>query len=421
MADCSERMLEAMEELADAIEDAQYVNAISSQEDGPKPVIPWEKPTDDELRVWEERVKSKPSVSVPFSLEWCCQQPIGYFLFSQFIKKRCKDYARINFCEDVLRFRKLQTKQERLDLTVQIARFFLGFEKSPTMVHIEAPIADDATQSNLSGSIPEKRIEGDVENLTSTDESLASPPTMKYIWPLPPRTEIEEYDLAWPVYDKAMSLEKTASGDKMHIAESCICQMTPDELDELFVMGTDHPICSESIIGLKGPVLAEILSIVQENAFAVTSPKALQKSDSMYRRSSSDSFSLHIIDSRNPSSSTRSLLDTAHVSGTMVPTPDLSATNGAIGNHHRSPPSSQRSLQQKVVSLPRDFFDKAEYVIMESLKRQYWDSFVESPYWTKLKNFLWYQDRRVIPEDFFVLRVLGRGGFGLVTGKRISF
>lgn len=426
-----------MEELADAIEDAQYVNAISSQEDGPKPVIPWEKPSDDELMSWEDRVKSRPSTATPFSLEWVCQQPIGYFLFSQFLKKTCKDYVRINFCEDVLRYRKLQTKQERLDLTVQMARFFLGFEKSPTIVHTEAPITEDSINSNLNGVIPEKRIEVDMDN--PTEESLTSPSAVKYIWPLPPRTEIEEYDLARPMNESKPS-DRTASGDlvelsfgvskrkiidKMVTGESRITHMSRDELDALFAAGTDHPICSESIIGLKGPVLAEILSIVQANAFAVTAPKSsrspselssFQKSDSIYRRSSSDSLSLHFLETRNPSSS-RSLLDVAVSNNDTAPTDDSATTNGAVDNRPRAASSSQRKLQQNVVSLPTDFFDKAEYVIMESLKCQYWSSFVKSRYWTKLKHFLWYQDRRVIPEDFFVLRVLGRGGFGLVTGK----
>jgi hypothetical protein len=35
-----------MEELQDAIEDAQYLSAVSSVEDGPRPVLPWEIPTE---------------------------------------------------------------------------------------------------------------------------------------------------------------------------------------------------------------------------------------------------------------------------------------------------------------------------------------------------------------------------------------
>ena len=47
-----------MEELQDAIEDAQYVNAIATQEEGPRPVLAWEIPTEEQLSVWESQVKN---------------------------------------------------------------------------------------------------------------------------------------------------------------------------------------------------------------------------------------------------------------------------------------------------------------------------------------------------------------------------
>jgi hypothetical protein len=67
-----------------------------------------------------------------------------------------------------------------------------------------------------------------------------------------------------------------------------------------------------------------------------------------------------------------------------------------------------------------DIFDKAEQVILESLKNDYWKSFQESTYHTKLKNFLWFKDRKVVPDDFLTMRVLGRGGFGLVYGTLLQ-
>jgi hypothetical protein len=67
--------------------------------------------------------------------------------------------------------------------------------------------------------------------------------------------------------------------------------------------------------------------------------------------------------------------------------------------------------------LPDSLFDKAEAIVIESLRRQYWGAFTESEYYKKMDNFHWYKDQPVVPEDFFILRVLGRGGFGLVTGE----
>ena len=68
-------------------------------------------------------------------------------------------------------------------------------------------------------------------------------------------------------------------------------------------------------------------------------------------------------------------------------------------------------------TLPEDLFDEAYVIITQNVKEKHWQGFVESEQYTKLLNFLWFQDRPVVEEDFFLMRVLGRGGFGLVTGK----
>jgi hypothetical protein len=82
---------------------------------------------------------------------------------------------------------------------------------------------------------------------------------------------------------------------------------------------------------------------------------------------------------------------------------------------------SLRWLRSQTISpsqaVSASVFDDAERVVMESLRRDYWESFLESEHYRKLKNFLWYRDRPVVPGDFFVMRVLGRGGFGLVNGE----
>ena len=62
-------------------------------------------------------------------------------------------------------------------------------------------------------------------------------------------------------------------------------------------------------------------------------------------------------------------------------------------------------------------FDEAEAVVFESLKREYWDSFTQSSEYQRALNFFWDQDKTIGEDDFFMMRVLGRGGFGLVTGK----
>jgi hypothetical protein len=83
--------------------------------------------------------------------------------------------------------------------------------------------------------------------------------------------------------------------------------------------------------------------------------------------------------------------------------------------------SSERArvLSLMTQDLPESLFDSAEVIVAERVREKYWEGFKASEQYTKLLNFLWFQDKKVVEEDFFVMRVLGRGGFGLVTGKKL--
>ena len=73
-------------------------------------------------------------------------------------------------------------------------------------------------------------------------------------------------------------------------------------------------------------------------------------------------------------------------------------------------------LEELRASGDRDIFDEIELIMMEGLKRQYWEDFLASKEYKRLLNFWWYCDRKVVEDDFYLMRVLGRGGFGLVHG-----
>ncbi len=83
------------------------------------------------------------------------------------------------------------------------------------------------------------------------------------------------------------------------------------------------------------------------------------------------------------------------------------------------PEEQQRLRGISIISneLPEDLFDEVEAIVLDVIKNKHWEEFLASPHYEKLINFLWFQDRKVVEEDFFVMRVLGRGGFGLVTGE----
>jgi hypothetical protein len=334
-----------MEELQDAIEDAQYVNAIATQEDGPRPVLAWEIPTEEQINSWKEKVlRQEPKA---YSLEWTLQSAIGLFLFSAFLKETCNDHVRINFCEEVIRWRKLRGGQ-RVEKTKRIIAAYLCHSSS------------------------------------------SSPPY---------KTEIDEYDL-----------------ERIHVYFDDLETLVRDNFDESF---------DESFVGLTGPVRDEILAKMDE----VEQARARYKRERESRKEESPVPTVTgekdtDIAGTADSTGIKTTNEGIERSGAMH---DVNEESSSINRDNLSRDLSVSTLSSKFRLIttkpdfgprfiPDDFFDEAEAIVMESLRKQYWETFLESEHYTKLMNFLWYQDRRVVPDDFFVMRVLGRGGFGLVTG-----
>ena len=354
-----------MEELQDAIEDAQYVNAIATQEDGPRPVLPWEVPTEEQLQKWESSLQKQQEQNCPiWDVDSTLSTAIGFFLFSKFVKEKENDYCRINFCEDVIRFKKM--------------RGLPRLEKMNSMIKLY-----------LAGP-PEKDQE--------TGEFVD----------LPPRTDIDEYDLEREIPN---------------------LRLTTEQFRLLYKITMDYPTCSESNVGLKGAARSELFLKRREleDTLENTRTSTLVRYNSEENVTASAAARLEA--ATPPSSPTRSASPTNPTTVTPPVTPTqppvrLSAAKTSLLSAKSEMvlhTTSLRGLTARLRSnsahrLSRDVFDKAEAIIMESLRRDYWDKFKKSEEFARLKNFLWYQDRRVVPEDFFVMRVLGRGGFGLVTG-----
>lgn len=276
-----------MEELQDAIEDAQYVNATT--EDGPRPMLHWEVPSAEALEEWKQlkaastrRSKLKDDNTSeeesyqPLTPEWYMSHPIGFFLFSQFIKSTYDDYTRLNFVEDVIRYRKLRSRY-RCEKARKIVR---GYLKRQTPQTID----------------PENRI-----------------------------YEIVEYDIHIPPH--------------MPYSRDFVDKMYEDSIDRLT---SDTPIWVKN---------SQLLKETLEKSAHTATVKASS--------TSSENKIAHVVPSANA-------------------------------------------------------FDKLQIVVFDSLIKQYWSEFESSEDYNRMINFFWYEDRRVVEEDFFVMRVLGRGGFGMV-------
>lgn len=324
-----------MEELQDAIEDAQYVNAIATQEEGPRPVLAWEIPTEEQLSVWESQVKNARASEEPepFGLDWTLSSAIGLFLFSAFLKENCEDYMRINFAEEVIRWRKMRGKH-RIERARKIVE-----------VYLKEPPIDDVTEERV----------------------------------FPEKTEIDEYDLI------------RHQPDLLGMSESefkKLCTLTLDDTK------------SKNCLGLKGPILEEVSRIIlsMEKAIMAVTRLSTQQAGSS---NSAEESPKESGDGKD-----------ADIDGKLMRQKEKASSMKIL---------TQSLKTKEASSLPDNLFDKAEAVTMESLRREHWQAFLESEQYAKMRNFLWFQDRPVVPDDFFVMRVLGRGGFGLVTGKNTLF
>jgi len=340
-----------MEELQDAIEDAQYVNAISNVDDGPRPVLPWEIPTEEQLAEWKDAVvnnaKKKASskrkssgAPDPFGFDWTLEQALGFFLFSSYLKETCRDYVQINFVEEVLRFKQARGGARRDSVRRIVKNYLLPLADNKAAGGAPATATPAGAEAAAAGGeAAEQSPEGDAAGGEGGDTSAAPAPAAPAPQ-LPEKTEIDEYDLARPPpKEEVVTKEETEAS-------------------------TDST-CSRCCVGLTGPILDEIL----ENA---TVPVDKSAAGTPAKTPAPGSAS-------EPSSTSEAVNDTT------------AATNGPASAPSTIDPSVKRRVSEtKIQRLPDNFFDKAEAVVLASIKAKYWDSFDGSEEHIKLMNFLWF-------------------------------
>jgi hypothetical protein len=324
-----------MEELQDALEDAQYVNAINLDE-GPRPITAWEKPSEEEMSNWKSGLKKvwnddkkKDALPEPFTYDWVLANPLGLFMFSAYIKETSDDYVQINFMEDLLRWRYLRGRSRGAKLREIYDRYLLPCQR---------------------------------------DEETKAPRR-------PPLSLIDEVDLE---YDYVSSKISGTYSVQELIDDSC-------------------RYCA---IGVKGPLYEEVVTILAEY---------LSK-DSIDDTAGTDDMS--VTSSRaSASRASEQELDPANDSGGEEKAQEVDSADVAFKKF------ANKTSSKILSKAPKDLFDKLEQVVLKIIRLKHWEAFKASSEWPKLINYMWHRDRKVVDEDFFLMRVLGRGGFGLVTGR----
>jgi len=510
-----------MEELQDAIEDAHYVNAIANLDDGPRPMIKWLVPSEEELEKWKNEKNSKliarmnkfgwsylrdyshvcsvdddlffesdrsvqtsPTATLKFSsidpsldggniepieqtstvaisideindidislpcdtlcgdnqldtpplesVEFILSEPLGLYLFSQFLKEKCNDYIQINFVEEIIRYRRVASRRQRMDRGKTIMQRYLcapligeeekadsdveGLKVSAqpedftTMVRrlsnqqeVYRPVKQNSRGKNIDRHL--KKNENDLAGFGKDNADDSNKP--KVLYKLPLKKEIIEHDLNRSRYTSYM----ISSSDNNPIfsrrdfrdtyEDSVDMESVPKILFapreegsknaqitgkiETVVQGANN----SCLIGLKGDVVDSIISYF---------------SSSLSKLSQNTSHESGLIGSDTKSGRKGSLV--------------LSKEQSFSPEAPLKMPKLRRFWSEYSGIGSIDVFDLSEQLVVEQLRIKYWKKFLRSELYKKLLNFLWYKDRKVVMEDFFTMRVLGRGGFGLVHACR---
>jgi len=149
-----------MEELQDAIEDAQYVNAMTDE--GPKPSKEWDMPSpEDVVNYKKDQVTKDPNA---YNIEVLLQQSLCLYFFSRYCKEECTDNqnpsTRIMFIEETARYKGMYGDEARGAQAASIVTNFLTAASHPVPVEL--------TESNLERKLPKKVSASDIPGFVSS-------------------------------------------------------------------------------------------------------------------------------------------------------------------------------------------------------------------------------------------------------------
>lgn len=336
-----------MDELHDAIQDAQYIGAVTNAHRGPSAAF--YVPSASELAQFADKQERALGANW-LGLENVLDQPLGFYFLRRFCDAEQHGVRKLDFLTEVTKFRALSAPEQRLLKAREIWDQFCvvppafgsstdgptgqsdNFAGSPVSTAASSPMlssaaspTDDDGQADAAqpGSVSRCSI-GSLRNL-----NVASITTNGIIF--------------WRKGESTVKSFNSAATSKMY-ADSA---------------------CEASPIGVGGEVVARIGLVIKQK---VTS------------------------------------------GGGKSPTGGSTPTNLDMDGD-----GATRSC-------PVSLFDELEACVLYSIELLHLKDFRASVFHKRLVSFLYLQTKRVIEEDFTVLRVLGRGGFGMVNGciKRTS-
>jgi len=469
-------------EFWDALEDSQYLDAVASVRDGPRPICKWEIPTQEQLEQWETRVRDRKTLTsqplhvqegigyekdaataeaevMPLTLDWFVSCPIGFYFFSSFVKDQHNKEVVAN-SDDGVGGADGNTSENGDKSKIN------DDENGPESEHktpekIESKIADTTNGSSMySTAAPGKaspslanqhaffrmnfleellRLQNlkEVSDSNNTNINSSGRHVGKILLKFVQIPEVDE-DTGEIDAPKMTRIRECDLHLPRRLTTRQLGCLTQKEVEAAFAMNYDASFKS-NLVGLKGPLLQD---------FVVAIKDWIQNTSSNHRRikkaESEPAFSDHgfmtlASDLKEPQTWEEQLLSEAFKFGKSE---SLTISNNSNHNKEDTDPTDpagsprilrrgqtdpdemnhvRHSMQGGGSTAPSttlfSIVQKVQAIIYESLKRDYAEAFkANSKQYNRMRNFFWYQDRRVVYDDFYVMRVLGRGGFGLVSG-----
>ncbi|KAH7460796.1 G protein-coupled receptor kinase 1 [Phytophthora ramorum] len=383
-----------MDELHDAIQDAQYIGAVTNSQRGPSAAF--YNPSANELTQFVDR-QERALGSDWLGLENLLDMPLGFYFFRRFCEAEQHGSRKLDFLVEVTKYRTLQTPEQRAGKAREIWDLFFGSATpgdtnattresgvtvwSPVMrgearLH-QSPISPMTATSTSEYSTSIAMPGG--STATGTGMNLHSPPVGR---PSPTRMSLgclDELNVASMTTNGIVFWRKNESSvsraDVRSVYSSASTEASP--------------------VGVGGDVVLRLSTVFKRKQFPVGTES--ERGDSM-----------NCVRDGSPTmaaSPTASTVSTSELNDLGMENRPESASSRASNQRIEK----RSSLESKISSLP--LFDELEACVLCSLEQFHMKDFRSSAFYKRLIAFLFLQKRRVNEEDFTVLRVLGRGGF----------
>ncbi|CBJ26581.1 G protein-coupled receptor kinase G protein-coupled receptor kinase 2 [Ectocarpus siliculosus] len=372
-----------MEELQDAIEDVQYLQAVNSKDSGPSPTEAWPFPSEKELEAFNTaRLKEN---GQSFSLERICGGVLGLYLFGTFCTEM-GERSKFEFMLDVIRYRRLRTPQLRLRFAQGIIRKFLldvstSQEEMDVLVDKAPILRQDSTPACLAEL---ERRRSDIR----TDGGVG----------------VNRLGVVGPLVEQLVRLLPSparASGPQ-------------DSIGVLGVAGGQGGVDDKS----------------GKCSLVNTADMSEEEADEQPIDAAGQATEQQRVSGGEPAIGQLAGNGVCHAPGEVAhvltgghdeqerPSGEPEAANATTEGVQDQPANVgvTRSSDPKEEWYQPELFNVLEAWILEYLREKLHCGFLLSSHFQEYTRFLYVQHRPVTENDFILFRILGRGGFGAVNG-----